>query len=105
MKVEKGRRPLDQILLERTQHSPTRTLAIHIVDDHLRDERVVEIGDLVSLADPGVDPNADASGLAVRGDPPRCRQKARRNVLCIDPAFDRVAAQDDILLRDGERLS
>ena len=43
--------------------------------------------------------------LAIRGDPARRRQEASRHVLCVDPALDRVPAQDDVLLREGQGLT
>ena len=43
--------------------------------------------------------------LAVGRDPPRRRQEAAGDVLGVDPALDRVAAQLHVLLPDGERLA
>ena len=44
-------------------------------------------------------------GLAIGRDPPRGGQEPLAHVLGVDPALDRVAAQDDVLLADGERLA
>ena len=70
------RRPLDDELLERTQHPSTGVLAVDVVHDQLRDERVVEIRDLVAGADAGVDAHADPARLPVGRDPPRRREEA-----------------------------
>ena len=65
MEADERRRPLDDVLLESSQHAPSCVLAVHVVHDQLRDERVVEIRDLVAGTNPGVDANADAAGFAV----------------------------------------
>ena len=67
VEAEKRRRPVDHELVERAQHPAARSLAVDVVDDELRDQRVVEIRDLVALADARVDANADSR--RARGTP------------------------------------
>ncbi len=90
---------------ERAQHPPPRVLAVDVVDDQLRDHRVVEIGDLVACANAGVDADTDSRGLAVGRDPPRGGQERAHDVLRVDPTFDRVAAELDLPLSHGKRLA
>ena len=71
MEAEQRLRPLDDELLERPQHAPPRVLAVDVVDDQLRDHRVVELRDLVSRPDARVHAHADARRLPVGRDPPR----------------------------------
>jgi hypothetical protein len=80
-------------------------LAVGAVDDQLRDHRVVQRRDLGAGDHPGVDADAGPGRLAVAGDPARRRQEALRNVLGVDPALDRVAAQPHLVLRHGEWLA
>ena len=101
---DERRRALDDVLLERAQHPASRVVAIDVVDDQLRDERVVEARHLVARADARVDAYADSRRLTVRGDPARARQEAFRRILGVDPALDRMAAEHDVLLRDGQPL-
>ena len=77
MEPEQRRRPLDDELLERTQHPPPRALAVDVVDDQLRDQRVVEIRDLVAGANAGVDAHPDPARLGVRRDDAREREGTR----------------------------
>ena len=98
MERDEGCRPLDDELLERAQHAATGVLAVDVVHDHLRDERVVEIRDLVAGADAGVDAHADPARLPVGRDPPRRREEAAGDVLGVDPALDRVTAKHDVVL-------
>ena len=65
VEAEERRRPFDPELGESAQHPPSRCLAIRVVDDQLRDHRVVEAGDLVAGADAGIDPHAGPRRLLV----------------------------------------
>ena len=96
---------LDPELGERAQHPPPGGLAIRVVDDQLRDHRVVELGDLVSGPDPGVDPHARARRLLVRGDQPGGRQEPLADILGVDPALDRVPAEHDVFLAHRQGLA
>ena len=98
---EQRRRALDDELLERAQHPAARMLAVDVVDDELRDERVVEIGDLVSRPHARVDAHADATRLPIGRDPPRRRQEAACDVLGVDAALNGVPTQDDVILAKG----
>ena len=95
----------DLELAERAEHAAARGLAVRVVDDQLRDHRVVQRADLGARSDAGVDANAGAGRLAVDRDPARARQEAVRRILGVDPALDRVAAQDDVLLPQRQRLA
>src|SRR5829696_146024 len=97
-------RPLDHVLLERTQHATARVLAVETVDDHLGDQRVVRSGYLGALAHAGVDPNAGAGRLPVGGDCARRGEEAGGHVLGVDPAFNRVTVEADVVLAERERL-
>ena len=105
VEADEGRRALDPELGERSQHPRDGALAIHVVDDQLRDHRVVEPAHLVSRLHARVDADARPRRLAIRGDPPRRREEALRDVLRVDAALDCVAAEDDVLLRERKRLS
>ena len=96
---------IDHELLERAEHPQAGAVPVDVVDDELRDHRVVERRDLVAGADPRVDPDSRAAGLPIRGDPPWYRQKPMAYVLGIDPAFDGMPAQNNVFLPEGERLS
>ena len=105
VEAEQRRQAADLELVERAQHPHPGVLAVDAVDDQLRDHRVVEAADLGAGDDAGVDADAGAGRLAVGGDPPGRGQEAAGHVLGVDPALDRVAAQDDVLLSDRERLA
>ena len=105
MESQKVRRAVDDELLERPQHPASGVLAVDVVDDELGDERVVQVRDLVSAANSRVHAHADAGRLAVGRDPPRRGKESARHVLGVDPALDRVPAQDHVVLRDRERLA
>jgi hypothetical protein len=91
MESDQRRRPLDHELLERAQHAEPRPLAVDVVHDELREQRVVEARNLVSGPDSGVDANSDSARLLVCGDQSRRRQEAARSVLRVDPALDRMS--------------
>ena len=105
MEADQGDRPLDHELAERAQHPPPCVLAVVGVDDELRDQRVVDTGDLASLGHARVDAHAGPGGLAVGGHEPRGRQEAPGGVFRVDPALDRVAAELDLGLGERERLA
>ena len=105
MEAEQRRQAADLELVERPQHPHSGVLAVDAVDDQLGDHRVVETADLGAGDDSRVDAHAGAGRLAVGGDPARRGQEAARHVLGVDPALDRVAAQDDVLLAHGQRLA
>ena len=92
MEAEQRLDSADLVLLERAEHAPPRVLAVDPVDDELREQRVVERRHLGPGLDSGVHSHARPRRLAVARDPPRCRQKARRGILGIDAALDRMAA-------------
>src|SRR5947209_20451641 len=98
VEADQRRDAADLELSERTQHPPARVLAVAAVDDELRDERVVEAGDLRPRGYPRVDANPRTRRPAVGRDPPRARQEAVGRVLGVDPALDRVAGQSNVLL-------
>src|SRR5262245_15038778 len=104
VEAEQGRGAFDDELLERPQHAPSRVLAIDVVHDQLRDERVVEIRDLVPCANARIDPHADPGRLPIRRDPARRGEEPACDVFGVDAAFDRVAANLDLVLSDGQRL-
>ena len=56
------------------------------------------VTELVTGLDPGVDPDAGPRRLAVARDPPRRRQEAPGDVLCVDTALDRVTVQMHVVL-------
>ena len=105
VEADQRRRALDPELGERAQHPLPRRLAIRVVDDQLRDHRVVEARDLVSGPHAGVDADARARRLLVRGDQAGRRQEALADVLGVDAALDRVPAQAHVLLPHRERLA
>ena len=93
-----GLRPADLELAQGAQHPSPRVLPVDVVDDELRDQRVVEPGDLRPGGDPRVDTHPRTRRLAVARDPPRAGQEAVGGILRVDPALDRVPVQADVLL-------
>ena len=102
---EERRRAFDAELREGAQHPRDRPVAVDVVDDELRDHRVVQLADLVACLDPRVDADPRPGRLAIARDPPGGRHEAPADVLGVDPALDRVPAQHHVLLPDGERLA
>ena len=98
MEAEERRRPADLELVEGAEHPHAGVLAVDAVHDQLRDHRVVEARDLRPFDDSRVDPDARTGRLAIGRQPARSREEPARDVLGVDPAFDRVAAQVDVLL-------
>src|SRR4051794_21884475 len=98
VKPQQRRWALDRELVECAQHAPAGVLAVLPMNDHLRDERVVQRRDLGSRNDSRIYAHAGPGGLAVARDPPGRRTKAMSDVLRIDPALDRVSAQAHVLL-------
>ena len=84
--------------VERPQHPAARPLAVGVVDDQLREQRVVEPADLRPRRHARVDAHPRARRLAVARDPPRRGQEAVGRILRVDAALDRMTAQDDVLL-------
>ena len=105
MEAEQRRRAADLELVERAQHPHPGVLAVDAVDDQLGDHRVVETADLGAGHDARVDADTGAGRLAVGRDPAGRGQEAARHVLGVDPALDRVPAQEHVLLPDRERLA
>ena len=105
MEPEQGRRSVDDELVERAQHPAAGVLTVDVVDDELRDERVVEVRDLVTVSNPGVHAHPDPRRLAVGGDPPWRWKKPAADVLGVDAALDGVPPHDDVVLRERERLA
>ena len=104
MESDEGRRPRDHELLERSEHPPPRRLAIDVVDDQLRDQRVVEVGNDIPGPNARIDAHPPPGRLSVGRDPPWRRHETARAVLGVDPALDRVAAKLDVGLREAQRL-
>ena len=98
VETEEGRDTADLELAEGPQHPLPSVLAVDALDDQLRDERVVERGDLRARGHPGVDPHPGPARLPVARDPPRAGEEAIGRVLRVDPALDRVPGQADVLL-------
>ncbi len=94
----------DLELLEGAQRSPPSPLPVDVVHDELGDQRVVQIRDLVAGAHPGVHTHTEPAGLPIRLDASGRRQEAARDVLRVDPAFDRMPTEDDVLLRERESV-
>ncbi len=95
----------DLILADRASQPRDRLGARRRPDDELREQRVVVDRDLPSLVDAAVDANAGARGLGERRDAARRGDEAVVGILGVDAAFDRDAAQRDVLLREPERLA
>jgi len=53
----------------------------------------------------GVDPHAGSAGQLELLDRPRLRREVVAGVLGVDPKLDRVPAQLDLLLAQGQRLT
>src|SRR4051794_6425179 len=102
---DEGLEVLDHVLAERPEHASCGLLAVGVPDDELRDHRVVHGRDLAARADARVDADARAARLDVVADRPRRGREVLRRVLGVDAAFDRVAAQDEILLPERELLA
>src|SRR5437762_1229200 len=98
VEAEQRRDAADLVLAQRAEHPVARVLSIDAVHDQLRDERVVERGNVRARDDPGVHPHARSSRLAVARDPPGTGQKAVGRIFCVDPALQRVPGQADVLL-------
>ena len=105
MKAEQRLDTADLELLERAQHAPACVLAVDAVDDELREQGVVERRHLGPCLDTGVHAHPRPRRLAVARDPPRRRQEARRRILGIDAALDRMAAHRDVLLPQRQGLT
>ena len=71
----------------------------------LPSERVVVGGHGVTDLDVRVPANAGAAGHAQRGDPPGRRAKIVVGIFGIDPALDRMPADDDVLLAERQGLA
>ena len=98
VEAEQGRRPFDRNSASARSIRAIARLAVDVVDDQLRDHRVVEPAHLVPGLDARVDAHAGPGRLAIRRDPPGRGQEALGDVLGVDAALDRVAAQHDVLL-------
>ena len=105
MEREQRLQAVDLVLAERPQHPPGRLVAVDVPDDQLGDHRVVHRRDLRPWADAGVDADAGAARLPVGADPAGGRGEVLRRVLGVDPALDRVAPEDDVVLRVGQPVA
>src|SRR4029079_18996093 len=93
VEAEQRLNALDLELVEGAQHARAGPLPVGVPHTELRDERVVEAGDLAPLDDPGIHPHARPCGLAVARQYARGRQESAGGVLSVDAALDRVAAE------------
>ena len=105
MKRHERRDALDPELRERPQHARRGGLARLVPDDQLGQQRVVERRHRPAGEDARVDAHARAARLLVARDRPGQRHEAEVRGLCVDAALDRVAAEDDVLLPERERLA
>ena len=105
MKRDERLETLDLVLGERAQHARRGLLAVGVPDDELGHHRVVHRRDLAARAHPGVHAHAGSARLDVGPDPAGRRRELLRRVLGVDAALDRVAAQDDVVLRERQRLA
>ena len=83
--------------LERPVHSAQGLFSGLTVRDHFGNHRVVERWHGVVVEDMGVDANTGSARLVVLGDGSGGRQKSI-GVFGVDPAFDRVTDEPDIIL-------
>ena len=90
VEAEQRRDAANLELVECPEHPPPRMLAVHALDDQLRNERVVERGNLGTCGHAGIDPHPRAARLPVARDPPGAGKKAVGRVLRVDAALDRV---------------
>src|SRR2546423_7974426 len=88
----------DLELVERPEHPHPSMLAVDALHDQLRDHRVVEIGDLRTVAHARVDAYARPTRLPVARDPPGAWEEAGGRILGVDPALDRMAGEAHVLL-------
>src|SRR6266480_790271 len=73
--------------------------------DELGDERVVERRDGPARVAVRVDARARPAGRLVDVEPAGRGREVAVRVLGVDPALDRVPAQDEVILADRERLA
>src|SRR5947208_8814564 len=71
VEADQRRHAADLELAERAQHPAPRVLPVDVLDDELRNERVVQPGNLRPDGDARIDTNPRARRLAVARDPPR----------------------------------
>src|SRR5512141_2997217 len=93
---QRDRRPdaPDVILPQGAPHPLDRRPPVLPHGADLREQGVVERGDLPSLVDPRLGPDEGATDLAKEGDPPEGGSEAVLRVLGVDAALDRVATQE-----------
>ncbi len=103
--VDVGRDAADDILVQRAQHAVDGRLARGRVGDELGEHGVVVERNAPALVDGAVFAQAGAAGLDELGDPAGRREEVVVRIFGVDAALDGVAAQLDILLRDGQRLA
>jgi hypothetical protein len=88
------------------QHARQGALSGFVPDDKLGDHRVVVRRDFVILLDAGIDPHIERLGRRREVDQAADRrQEALVRVLCINPRFQRMAADRQLLLAQGQRLA
>ena len=98
VKAQQRRDAVDPVLAESAEHSAPRLLSVDTVHADLGDQGVIQSDDLPPGIDPGIHPHSGPTRLPVARDPPRGRQKAVGRILRVDAAFDRMAAELNVLL-------
>src|SRR5262245_52061700 len=81
----------DLVLVERAPQTSGRLQPVLAPGDDLREQRVVENGDLATLFDPAVIPNARPFGGTQRDNAPGRWQEALVRILRVDTTLDSVA--------------
>ena len=94
--------PLDDQFVQGAAHGGEGLRARRRVNNEFAEERVVIGGNCVTDLDMRVPANARPPGYVERGDPSRRGTEIVVGIFGVDPAFDRMSANDDVFLTEWQ---
>ena len=105
VELDRRRDAGDRAFVEGAFHPGHRMLPVRSPDDQLADQGVIEGGNVVAGVHVAVDAYPRAARGQPAGDSPGGWPEVVAGILRIDPAFDRVAAELNVLLADADRIA
>src|SRR3954451_1334647 len=100
-----GDQALDDKLVEGHPRAGDRRRPVRPPDDELAEQGVVIGGYVVATEEMRIDADTGPARRVIPLDETRARPEVMRGILGVDPELDGMPAQDDVRLREAERLS
>ena len=105
MEIHGCRNPRDCTLIESSLHAFEGSGTIGRPDDQLADEGVIERRDVVTRVNVTVDSDSRPTRRQPARDATWCGTEVVLGIFCVDPSFDRMAFQLDVVLLNADRIT